>query len=57
MALNNFSTDASVHTINGRQITKIEDIESAITSGRNNMATINAISPDGMQIRYQFQVK
>jgi Do/DeqQ family serine protease len=44
-------------SINGRQIAKVEDIESAIASGRNNMATINAISPDGMQIRYQFQVK
>jgi hypothetical protein len=31
--------------------------ESAITAGRNNMATVNAISPDGMQIRYQFQVR
>jgi serine protease Do len=46
-----------ITSINGRQITKVEDIESAISSGRNNMATINAISPDGMQIRYQFQVK
>jgi S1-C subfamily serine protease len=46
-----------ITSINGRQIAKVEDIETAISSGRNNMATINAISPDGMQIRYQFQVK
>lgn len=46
-----------ITSINGRQISKVEDIETAISSGRNNMATINAISPDGMQIRYQFQVK
>jgi S1-C subfamily serine protease len=46
-----------ITSINGRQITKVEDIESALSSGRNNMATINAISPDGMQIRYQFQIK
>lgn len=46
-----------ITSINGRPITKVEDIETAISSGRNNMATINAISPEGMQIRYQFQVK
>ena len=46
-----------ITSINGRPINKTEDIESAITAGRNNMATVNAISPDGMQIRYQFQVR
>lgn len=46
-----------ITSINGRQITKVDDIDDAISSGRNNMATINAISPDGMQIRYQFQVR
>jgi S1-C subfamily serine protease len=46
-----------ITTINGRPINKTDDIESAITAGRNNMATVNAISPDGMQIRYQFQVR
>jgi S1-C subfamily serine protease len=46
-----------ITAINGRPINKTDDIESAITAGRNNMATVNAISPDGMQIRYQFQVR
>ncbi|WP_026897629.1 Do family serine endopeptidase [Daejeonella oryzae] len=44
-------------SINGKAITKVEDIESAISSGKNNMATINAITPDGYQMRYQFQVR
>ena len=46
-----------ITSINGRPIVKVDDIETAISSGRNNMATVNAISPDGMQIRYQFQVR
>ncbi|SDN08143.1 Do/DeqQ family serine protease [Daejeonella rubra] len=46
-----------ITSINGRPITNADDIETAISSGRNNMATVNAISPDGMQIRYQFQVR
>ena len=46
-----------ITSINGRPIAKVDDIEAAISSGRNNMATVNAISPDGMQIRYQFQVR
>jgi S1-C subfamily serine protease len=46
-----------ITSINGRPIAKVDDIETAISSGRNNMATVNAISPDGMQIRYQFQVR
>ena len=46
-----------ITTINGRQIAKVADIEAAISAGKNNMVTINAISPDGMQIRYQFQVR
>ncbi len=44
-------------SINGKGINKTEDIESAIASGKNNMATINAITPEGYQMRYQFQVK
>lgn len=46
-----------ITSINGSAINKAEDIEKVISSGRNNMAMINAISPDGMQIRYQFQVR
>jgi Do/DeqQ family serine protease len=46
-----------ITSINGRPIAKVDDIEAAISSGRNNMATVNAITPDGMQIRYQFQVR
>ena len=46
-----------ITSINGRPISKTEDIEAAISSGRNNMATISAITPEGMQMRYQFQVK
>jgi len=46
-----------ITSINGLPIAKVDDIEAAISSGRNNMATVNAISPDGMQIRYQFQVR
>lgn len=46
-----------ITSINGRPIATVDDIETAISSGRNNMATVNAISPDGMQIRYQFQVR
>ena len=44
-------------SINGRPINKTEDIEAAIASGKNNMATINAITPEGYQMRYQFQVR
>jgi Do/DeqQ family serine protease len=46
-----------ITSVNGRKISKVEDIESAISSSKNNMVIINAISPDGMQIRYQFQVR
>ena len=46
-----------ITSINGRPIAKVDDIETAISSSRNNMATVNAISPEGMQIRYQFQVR
>ncbi len=45
-----------ITSINGKPINKTEDIETAISSGKNNMAIINAITPDGFQMRYQFQV-
>lgn len=44
-------------SINGNPINNTEDIEGSISAGRNNMATINAITPEGMQMRYQFQIK
>ncbi len=46
-----------ITSINGDPINKTADIESSITAGRNNMATMNAITPEGIQMRYQFQVK
>ncbi|HYK76596.1 MAG TPA: Do family serine endopeptidase [Daejeonella sp.] len=44
-------------SINGKAINKIEDIDAAMSAGKNNMATINAITPEGYQMRYQFQVR
>ncbi|HUH34152.1 MAG TPA: Do family serine endopeptidase, partial [Daejeonella sp.] len=44
-------------SINGRAVNKVEDIDAAMSASRNNMATINAITPEGYQMRYQFQVK
>lgn len=44
-------------SINGRAINKQEDIAAAMKVSRNGMALINAISPDGSKIRYQFQVR
>jgi S1-C subfamily serine protease len=44
-------------SINGQAIAKTQDIEAAISSTKNNMATINAITPEGYQMRYQFQVR
>ena len=46
-----------ITSINGKPINNTADIESSITAGRNNMATMNAITPEGIQMRYQFQVK
>jgi len=46
-----------ITSINGKTINKTEDIQDAISSGRNNMATINAITPEGTLMRYQFQVR
>ena len=44
-------------SINGRSVNKVEDIDAAMSASRNNMASINAITPEGYQMRYQFQVK
>lgn len=44
-------------SINGQAIAKTQDIEAAISATKNNMATINAITPEGYQMRYQFQVR
>lgn len=46
-----------ITSVNGTAINKAEDIEKVISSSRNNMAILSAISPDGMQIRYQFQIR
>ncbi|MHB1176839.1 MAG: Do family serine endopeptidase [Daejeonella sp.] len=46
-----------ITSINSRPVNKTQDIETAITSGRNNMATINAITPEGTLMKYQFQIK
>ena len=46
-----------ITSINGRNINKVQDVESAIAASRNNMATINAITPGGELMRYQFQVE
>lgn len=46
-----------ITSINGRPINKTADIEAAISSGKNNMATVNAITPEGLPMRYQFQVR
>jgi len=46
-----------ITSINSQPINKAQDIEKAISSGRNNMATINAITPEGMPMKYQFQVR
>ncbi len=46
-----------ITSINGRPINKAEDIEEALSSSKNNMATLNAITPEGGQMRYQFQVR
>ncbi|MBC7744293.1 MAG: Do family serine endopeptidase [Flavobacterium sp.] len=44
-------------SVNGQPINKTTDIDVAISSAKNNMATINAITPEGYQMRYQFQVR
>ncbi len=44
-------------SVNGQPINKTTDIDLAISTARNNMATINAITPEGYQMRYQFQVR
>lgn len=44
-------------SINGRPVNKAEDMEAGITAGRNGMANIAAISPDGEKMRYQFQIR
>ena len=44
-------------SINSKAINKTEDIEAALAAGKNNMATINAITPEGSLMRYQFQVR
>ena len=44
-------------SINDRPINKTDDIETAMSIDKNNMAKINAITPDGIQMRYQFQVR
>lgn len=50
-------TGTIITSINGNPISSTADIERSISAGRNNMATINAITPEGMQMRYQFQVR
>lgn len=44
-------------SVNGQPVNKAEDIDVAISTSKNNMATINAITPEGYQMRYQFQVR
>ena len=44
-------------SINGQPISKTTDVEVAISMVKNNMASINAITPEGYQMRYQFQVR
>lgn len=44
-------------SVNNMPINKAEDIDVAISTAKSNMATINAITPDGYQMRYQFQVR
>lgn len=44
-------------SVNNMPVNKAEDIDVAISTAKNNMATINAITPDGYQMRYQFQVR
>lgn len=44
-------------SVNGMPVNKAQDIDVAISTTKNNMATINAITPEGYQMRYQFQVR
>jgi len=46
-----------ITSVNGTSVNSSADVEKAIASGRNNMATISGITPDGLQIRYQFQIR
>ena len=44
-------------SVNGQPINKAADIDGAISATKNNMAIISAITPEGYQMRYQFQVR
>lgn len=46
-----------ITSINSNAVNSSADVEKAIASSRNNMVTVSGITPDGMQIRYQFQVR
>ncbi len=46
-----------ITTVNGQPVNKTQDIETAITSSKNNMVTISGFTPDGSSMRNQFPIR
>lgn len=46
-----------ITSINGKPVAKVDDIDAALASRRNDMLQITGIGPDGSRINYTFQVR
>jgi S1-C subfamily serine protease len=44
-------------SMNGKPLSKVDDIDEALANRRNDMLQINGIAPDGSRINYSFQAR
>ena len=44
-------------SVNGQPVKNGQEVNDALSASRNNLASINAITPDGSKMKYQFQIK
>jgi Do/DeqQ family serine protease len=44
-------------SVNGQPVKNGQDVNDALSASRNNLASINAITPEGSKMKYQFQIR
>lgn len=44
-------------SVNGQTVKNGQEVNDALSASRNNLASINAITPDGSKMKYQFQIR
>ncbi|MDB5012712.1 MAG: protease Do, partial [Daejeonella sp.] len=44
-------------SVNGQLVKNGQEVNDALSASRNNLASINAITPDGSKMKYQFQIR